>query len=92
MKISLQTRIERYVDACPEAVSGQGGHNATFKVALALVRGFNLKPGDALPFLQRYNQRCAPPWTERELKHKLSSADNLTPTSARPLKPKGYLL
>jgi len=46
----LQTRIERYVDACPGAVSGQRGHDATFKVACALVRAVTspYKPRDQL--------------------------------------------
>jgi hypothetical protein len=85
-------RIERYVDACPGAISGSHGHDATFKVALALVRGFDLSPLEAMPFLQRYNQRCEPPWTIRELRHKLDSANNLHATSGKPLKPRGYLL
>jgi hypothetical protein len=92
MKTFLQNRIERYVDAMPEAVAGQGGHVATFKVAVALVRGFHLRIDEALPFLQRYNQRCAPPWSERELKHKLASADKCGRQASGTLKPRGYLL
>ena len=92
MKTHMHHRINHYVDACPEAISGQGGHNATFKVAVALVRGFDLRPDEALPFLQRYNQRCAPPWTERELRHKLDSADKYGLVASRTLKPRGYLL
>jgi len=34
--VSLRERIECYVDACPEAISGEQGHNTTFKVAIAL--------------------------------------------------------
>jgi hypothetical protein len=90
--VSLRERIERYVDACPGAISGQQGHKATFKVALALGRGFDLSPAAALPFLQRYNQRCQPKWAIQELKHKLKDADEIGPGSGRPLKPRGYLL
>jgi hypothetical protein len=89
----LRERIEHYVDACPEAISGQRGHNTTFKLAIALVHGFDLSPAAALPFLQRYNQRCQPKWTIKELKHKLKDADDeIGPRSGRPLKVRGYLL
>jgi hypothetical protein len=61
-------------------------------VAVALVRGFALHPDQALPFLQRDNQRCQPPWTEKELRHKLASADKEGLVASRTLKPRGYLL
>jgi putative DNA primase/helicase len=90
--ITLQERIERYLDACPPAVSGQHGHNRTFAVAIALIRGFDLSEAAALPFLRRYNERCQPKWSERELLHKLGGADNLRPKKGQTLKPRGYLL
>lgn len=91
--LPLQIRIERYVDACPPAISGQAGHIATFKVAIALVRGFDLSPEKALPFLERYNWRCEPPWTDKELRHKLTQADNLKQRQGKPpLLERGYLL
>jgi len=86
-RISLSDRIERYVDAMPEAVAGNHGHAATFKVALALVHGFDLSLENAMPFLERYNQRCSPRWTAKELRHKLESA-----SKAKSNKPRGYLL
>jgi len=90
--VSLRERIERYVDACPEAISGQEGHKATFKVAIALIRGFDLSEAQALDFLRRYNQRCKPHWSERELKHKLADAAQVRPQKGQRLKPRGYLL
>jgi hypothetical protein len=57
--MTLHERIERYVDACPPAVSGQFGHAQTFTVAIALVRGFDLSPETALPFLRRYSARLS---------------------------------
>jgi hypothetical protein len=92
MTPQLAFRIERYVAACPEAVSGSGGHSTTFRVAIVLVRGFALSPAEAMPFMQRYNQRCQPPWTERELRHKLYSALLLSSKPGRILKARGYLL
>jgi hypothetical protein len=91
--LTLRERIERYIDSCPPAVAGDFGHTQTFRVAIALVRGFDLSPQVALQFLQRYNQRCSPPWTVKELSHKLSQADHLKPREGDPpLKPRGYLL
>src|SRR5262249_24997473 len=90
--VSLRERIERYIDACPEAISGQQGHKATFKVAIALIRGFDLSEVKALDFLRRYNQRCKPRWSERELKHKLADAARLRAHEGQTLKPRGYLL
>jgi len=85
--ISLRERIERYVAACPPAISGQNGHDQTFTVACALVQGFDLSPEDAYSFLARYNHRCEPSWSERDLRHKLHDADR-----AQSYKPRGYLL
>lgn len=61
----LRERIGRYIDACPPAISGQNGHDQTFRVACILVQGFDLSPDDAYSFLSRYNERCEPPWNER---------------------------
>jgi hypothetical protein len=89
--VPLRVRIERFVDRCTPAVSGSHGHDTTFQVALALIRGFDLSPDYALPYLQRYNQRCQPPWTDEELRHKLESADAWQPKTLA-LRPRGYLL
>ena len=68
-------RAKLYLDACDPAISGQGGHNQTFKTAQALVNGFCLEPDEALNLLkEHYNPRCEPPWSERELIHKVYSA------------------
>lgn len=74
---SLTSPVERaraYVSVVPGAVSGAHGHNQTFAVACALVRRFNLAYEEALSVLREYNCRCAPSWSERELRHKLESA------------------
>jgi hypothetical protein len=69
------TRALAYVDKIPGAISGAGGHDQTFAVARALVRGFELPSGVALEILRSYNARCEPPWGEHELTHKLASAE-----------------
>ena len=65
----------RYIAKAAPAVSGQGGHDQTFSVACALIKGFDFSIAEARPLLQEYNQRCEPPWSEAELEHKLRSAD-----------------
>lgn len=68
-----------YVAAMPPAVSGQGGHGQTFAVACVLVQGFGLGHQEAWPILKAYNDRCQPPWSEKELWHKLEDAEKAEP-------------
>lgn len=85
--LSVIERAGRYVDAMPAAISGSGGHAAAFNVAVALIHGFALSEDEAWPILLSFNERCSPPWNERELRHKLASADKL----ARHPQPRGHL-
>jgi len=73
-KGDVLARARAYVAKVEGAVSGRNGHATTFKVAQALVRGFALDPETAYQLLAEYNQRCDPPWTTRELRHKIKSA------------------
>jgi hypothetical protein len=85
-------RARAYVAQMPSAISGSGGHDATFAVAKALIHDFALPEPEAWQILSEYNQRCSPPWNERELQHKMKSATNLTRASRRRgvLSSKGY--
>jgi len=67
-------RARKYLAKCPPAVSGQGGHNATFHAACVLILGFQLERDQALMLLGEWNQTCQPPWTDRELEHKVDDA------------------
>jgi len=67
-------RARRYVAKMRPAISEQGGHNQTYKVACKLVLVFDLSPSDAMTVLRQYNKRCEPPWTEQELQHKIDDA------------------
>ena len=71
--LNVIERARRYVAKCPAAISGQGGHDATYHVAAVLVHGFALGEPDALALLSEYNRGCVPPWSERELRHKIES-------------------
>lgn len=80
-------RARRYLASMDPSISGEGGHNAALRAAVALVRGFNLSTSDALTLmLEDFNPRCSPPWTEKELRHKVEEAE------AKGEKPWGYLL
>ncbi|HKB36101.1 MAG TPA: bifunctional DNA primase/polymerase, partial [Gemmataceae bacterium] len=63
-----------YIARMPPAIQGNSGDRTTYGVACRLVLGFGLTPDQAFPLLQAYNQRCEPPWTEEELRHKLERA------------------
>ncbi len=68
-------RATAYLAKMPESISGEGGHNALLRAATALVIGFRLSEQDALALLNRdFNQRCNPPWSDKELLHKISEA------------------
>jgi hypothetical protein len=59
------------------AVQGQNGSRACLKAAITAVRGYLVPTagGIACDLLQEvYNPRCAPPWAEYELVHKVNSA------------------
>lgn len=77
----------RWLEKQPPAISGSGGHNATFHVACVLVNGFSLSRSDAASLMSEFNSRCQPPWTERELNHKLADAER-----AQHEKPRGFML
>jgi len=62
-----------YLAKLPAAVSGAGGHKATLYAACCLIR-LGLSDGDTMALLREYNRRCRPPWTEKELAHKLKDA------------------
>lgn len=65
----------QWLDQQPGAVSGQGGHRQTFKVAIRLVGGFRLDEEAAYDLLAAWSEaKCDPPWSERELRHKISDA------------------
>lgn len=71
----LNRRAIAYLSAMPPAISGQGGHNAAYAAATAMVHGFGIAPDQALTLLLvHYNPRCQPEWSEKELRHKIQDA------------------
>ena len=66
-------RARAYLAQVPPAVSGEAGHNQTYKAAMAL-HGFGLDRENALDLLSEWNEDCIPPWSETDLQHKIDSA------------------
>ena len=80
--MNATARARAYLAKLPPAIAGSSGHAATFAAACRL-REFGLSEGDALEIFIEWNQNCQPPWTERDLRHKLVSAFQRTaPKSA----------
>lgn len=71
---SVLERARKYLVTLPPAISGQAGHNATFHAACVLVLGFGLSKNTAMVLMREYNQTCQPPWSEKDLEHKVDSA------------------
>jgi hypothetical protein len=81
----VERRAAAYLDTIPGAISGQDGHGQTYYAACRLIQGFDLSTDVAMRLLSVWNQCCEPPWTEKELLHKVESADKAEG-------PRGYLL
>jgi hypothetical protein len=76
--ITTDARVERarrYLAKLPPAVSGDGGHTQTFNAVATVMYGFDLDPDTTRSIiLSDYNPRCDPPWSERDIDHKVRSA------------------
>lgn len=64
----------RWIEHQDGAVSGDGGHKTTFRVACALVGRFGLDEDAAYSLMESWNATCSPPWSERDLRHKIRDA------------------
>jgi putative DNA primase/helicase len=74
---SVIDRARAYLTQCPPVVAHQGGHALTFRVSRVIVWEFGLGVEEGLRLLlSDYNPRCEPPWTEKELRHKVEDADS----------------
>lgn len=72
--MTLTHRARAYLEKLPLAIAGQAGHRSTYSAACRLVE-FGLSESDAFAALIEWNQsHCQPPWTERDLRHKLADA------------------
>ena len=75
----IHLRAKEYLKTIPGAIQGEGGDKATWKAALAIRRGFSLSDDEAFELLwAEYNPRCDPPWSEKEIRHKIEEAGKST--------------
>lgn len=70
-----ERRARAYIRTVPPAISGQHGHDATFRAAVLLVRGFDLDGETAFRVLrEEWNPSCDPPWSDNDLRRKVDQA------------------
>lgn len=67
-------RARKYLAKLPPAIEGADGSGTCFHAACVVVLGFGLDEGTAMMLMGEYNQTCQPPWSEKELLHKVRSA------------------
>lgn len=84
--VAASARLRSYLATLDPAISGQGGHAATFRAACVIV-GNCADPSEQYALIAEYNIRCKPPWSRLELEHKLADArkKNPAPLPDRPL-------
>ena len=77
----MERRARAWLAHVEGAVSGQGGHNRTFRVACKLThsppQGFGLDEDASMRLMLTFNENCEPPWSIAELQHKVRSAIRL---------------
>ena len=70
-------RAISYLEQVPSAISGvhnengQKGHDATISGLGKTIRRFALTREMAIKVLTPWNQKCEPPWSQKEIEHKL---------------------
>lgn len=82
-----ERRARAYLAKIPGAVAGSGGHTATFNAVAHVLVGFDLDAAAAARIIvDDYNPRCDPPWSEKEIAHKIASVEKSSDRT------RGYLL
>ncbi|MCA8991371.1 MAG: bifunctional DNA primase/polymerase [Planctomycetaceae bacterium] len=80
----LTERARAYLAATPPAVSEERGGRRTYATVCNLVELFGgLDDSVLLELLEDWNKDCEPPWTNKELRHKLSDARKNTTDERR---------
>lgn len=70
----LLKRARAYIAKMPASVQGQNGSRDAFAVARKLLQDFQLSDADTWQLLNEWNAQCKPPWSAKELAHKLEDA------------------
>ena len=74
---NVETRVtlaRRWLSKQEPAVEGQGGNHHTYSTCCAVAVGHDLDEQHALEALSDWNKRCAPPWSETELRTLVKNA------------------
>lgn len=76
-KARVLAQARRFIENSQPAISGAGGHNKTFATACAMFK-LGLSVDEVRPLMEVFNAKCDPPWSDRELEHKLNDAAKAT--------------
>lgn len=72
---AAEDRAIAYLSKVDPGVSGSGGSTPAFRAACKIGPGFDLSEDQAVRLLlTHYSPRCAPPWSEKEIRHKVADA------------------
>lgn len=75
MESPVIDRAAKYLAKMEPSISGSDGHGKCFRAACVLVMGFALSQDESLQLLASdFNPRCNPPWSDKELRHKIAQA------------------
>lgn len=71
----IADRVHRYLEKCPDSISGQGGHDKCLRAACECMR-FGLSDADTGAIMRWWSaeKSGAEPWSDREIAHKIASA------------------
>lgn len=74
MRSDVLAPAKNYISKMEPSISGRGGHNRLFAAACkAIELGCNRSEARHV-LLAEFNDRCEPPWSDREIEHKLDDA------------------
>ena len=77
---TLPERAMLYLEKVPGAVSGENGSGVTYGVCCKLCELFpDLDEDEIFGAMSQWNQRCTPPWSETDLRRKISEAKKKVP-------------
>lgn len=82
--VTMENRALRYLQKLPLSIQGQGGSDVCFKAACRLAHKFGLDRKASLAVLAEWNKtHCQPPWSAKELAHKVDSALKSKPPTGK---------
>lgn len=70
-------RARAYLETLPPSIQGQKGSTTLYNAVAAMMFGFALDESTTRMLIaDQYNPRAQPPWSEREIEHKITSVRN----------------